>query len=152
MAFYSIIYIISVVINIVIDGKIHYLMCVDTYSLNCIHFLLWTQINSFVWNEIVHGIFSDISRWYHQYEAYSTPARWSRATLCIFSGSLGVACSPILLLSFEGMGCEPVLKLTATPDEAAIIICTVLVDKTICLTLWGKMMYVSYTTDWPVFQ
>jgi hypothetical protein len=25
---------------IVIDGKIHCLMCVDTYSLHCIHFLL----------------------------------------------------------------------------------------------------------------
>jgi hypothetical protein len=25
---------------IVIDGKIHLLMCVDTYSLSCIHFLL----------------------------------------------------------------------------------------------------------------
>ena len=40
MAFYSIIYIISAIIHIVIDGKIHFLMCVDTYSLNCIHFLL----------------------------------------------------------------------------------------------------------------
>jgi hypothetical protein len=40
MAFYSIIYIISVIINIVIDGKIHHHMCVDTYSLNCIHFPL----------------------------------------------------------------------------------------------------------------
>jgi hypothetical protein len=38
--FYSIIYFTSVVINIVIDSKIHRLMCVDTYSLNCIHFLL----------------------------------------------------------------------------------------------------------------
>jgi hypothetical protein len=40
MAFHSIIYIISVIINIVVDGKIHSLMCVDTYSLNFIHFLL----------------------------------------------------------------------------------------------------------------
>ena len=31
-------------------------MCVDTYSLNCIQFPLWTLIDSFVWNEIVHGI------------------------------------------------------------------------------------------------
>jgi hypothetical protein len=38
--------------------------------------------------------------------------------LHILSGLLGVACSPILSVSFEGMGCEPVLNLSATPDEA----------------------------------
>jgi hypothetical protein len=43
------------------------------------------------------------------------------------------------------MGCESVLNLAATPDEAVSTICTV-VDKTILLTLWGKLMYVSYTT------
>jgi hypothetical protein len=71
--------------------------------------------------------------------------------LHVLPGSLGVACSPILSVSFEGMGCEPVFNLSATPDEAVSIICTI-VDKTILLTLWGKLMYVSYTTDWPVFQ
>jgi hypothetical protein len=71
--------------------------------------------------------------------------------LRILSGLLGVACSPILSVSFEGMGCEPVLNLSATPDEAVSITCTI-VDKTILLTLWGKLMYVSYTTNWPVFQ
>ncbi len=45
---------------------IHCLMCVDTHSLNCIHFLLWTLIDSFVWYEIAHGISCDISGWYHQ--------------------------------------------------------------------------------------
>jgi hypothetical protein len=49
------------------------------------------------------------------------------------------------------MGCEPVLNLAATPDEAVSIICTI-VDKTIHLTLCGKLMYVSYTTDRPVFS
>ncbi len=49
------------------------------------------------------------------------------------------------------MGCKPVLNLIATPDEAVSIICTI-VDKTILLTLWGKLMYVSCTTDWPVFS
>ena len=119
---------------IVIDGKFHCLMCADTYFLRCIHFPLWTLIDSFVWNEIVHGIFYDINGWYHQYDAYSTPIRWSRITLCVFSGLLGVYCSPILSVSFEGMGCEPVLNLSATPDEAVSIIFTV-VDKTILLTL-----------------
>ncbi len=66
-------------------------------------------------------------------------------------GSVRVACSPILSVSFEGMGCEPVLNLAATLDEAVSIICTV-VDKTILLTLWGKLMYVSYTTNQPVFS
>jgi hypothetical protein len=54
-------------------------------------------------------------------------------TLCILPGLLGVACSPILSVSFEGMGCEPVLNLAATPDEAVSINCT-FVDKTILLT------------------
>jgi hypothetical protein len=71
--------------------------------------------------------------------------------LCVFSGLLGVACSPILSVSFEGMGCEPVLNLSATPDEAVIIICTV-VDKTILLTFGGKLMYVSYTTGQQCFS
>ncbi len=114
---------------IVIDSKIHRLMCIGTYSLSCIHFLLWTLIDSFVWNEIVHGISFSISGWYHQYDAYSTPARWSRVMLCMFAGSLGVACPPILSVSFEGMGCAPVFNLSATPDKAVIIMCTI-VDKT----------------------
>jgi hypothetical protein len=42
---------------------------------------------------------------------------------------LGVACSPILSVSYEEVGCEPVLNLAATLDEAVSIICTV-VDKT----------------------
>ncbi len=113
---------------------IHHLMCVDTYSLNCIQFLLWTLINSFIWTEIVHGISCDISGWYHQCDAYSTPIRWSRVTLSNLPGLLGVACSPILSVSFEGMGCDPILNLAATPNEAVSIICTV-VDKTILLTL-----------------
>ncbi len=71
--------------------------------------------------------------------------------LHFFSGLLGVACYPILSVSIEGMGCEPVLNLSVTPDKAVRIICTVVV-KIILLTLWGKLMYVSYNTDWPVFQ
>jgi hypothetical protein len=47
--------------------------------------------------------------------------------------------------------CEPTLNLAAIPDEAVSIICTV-PNKTILLTLWGKLMYVSYSTDRPVFS
>jgi hypothetical protein len=61
------------------------------------------------------------------------------------------ACSPILSVSFDRMGCEPVLNLAATTDEAVSIIFTV-VDKTVLLTLCRKLMYVSYTTDRPVFS
>jgi hypothetical protein len=46
------------------------------------------------------------------------------------------------------MGCEPILNLAATPDEAVSIICTV-GDKTIPSTFWEKLMYASYTTDRP---
>ncbi len=111
-------------------------MCVDTYSLNCIQFPLWTLIDSFIWNEIVHGISCDVCRWYHQYDAYSTPTRWSLVMLSFLPGSVGVACSTILSVSFERMGCEPVLNLAAPPDEAVSIICTI-VDKTI-LYFMGK--------------
>jgi hypothetical protein len=45
-------------------------------------------------------------------------------------GLFGVACSPILSVSLERMGCEPVHNLAATPDEAMSMICT-FVDKTI---------------------
>jgi hypothetical protein len=48
------------------------------------------------------------------------------------------------------MGCEPVLNLAATPDEVVSIIC-IIVEKTILLIFGGKLMYVSYNTDWPVF-
>jgi hypothetical protein len=71
--------------------------------------------------------------------------------LIYLPGSVGVVCSPILSVSFEGMGCEPVLNLAATPNEAVSIICTV-VDKTIRLTFGGRLMYLSYTTDRPMFQ
>jgi hypothetical protein len=68
--------------------------------------------------------------------------------LSYLPGSVGVACSPILSVSFEGMGCEPVLDLSATPNEAVSKKCTV-VEKTILQLFWGKFMYVSFTTDWP---
>jgi hypothetical protein len=45
--------------------------------------------------------------------------------MCILPGLLGVACSPILSVSLEEVGCEPVLNLAATPDEAVNIMCTV---------------------------
>ncbi len=48
-------------------------------------------------------------------------------------GSVGIASSPILSVSFEEMGCELVLNLAATPNEALSIICT-FVDKTIFST------------------
>ena len=71
--------------------------------------------------------------------------------LAYLPGSFGVACSPILSVSFAGMGCEPVLNLAATPDEAVSMICTIF-DKSVLLTLWGKLMYVSCTTEQPVFS
>ncbi len=51
--------------------------------------------------------------------------------LHVLLGSVGVACSTILSVSLEGMGCEPVLNLAATSDEAASKVCTTFVDKTI---------------------
>jgi hypothetical protein len=54
-------------------------------------------------------------------------------TLSYLPGVVGVACSPILSVSFEGMGCEPILNLAATPDETVSIKCTV-INKTILPT------------------
>ncbi len=54
----------------------------------------------------------------------------------------------MLSVSLEEMGCEPILNLAATPDEAVSIICTV-IDQTIPSTIWEKLMYASYTTDRP---
>ncbi len=45
--------------------------------------------------------------------------------LCILPIFLGVACSSILSVTLEEVGCEPVLNFAATPDEAVSIICTV---------------------------
>jgi hypothetical protein len=58
--------------------------------------------------------------------------------LHILPGLLGVACSPISSVSLEEVGCEPVLTLAATPDEAVSIICTV-VDKTIPSIFLGEV-------------
>ncbi len=38
-------------------------------------------------------------------------------------------------------------QLISSSDEAVSIICN-FVDRNILLTFWGKLMYVSYTTDW----
>ncbi len=127
----SIIHIISAIIHIFRDSKIHCLMCVNTYSLNCIHFPLWTLIDSFIGIEIVHGIFFDISRWYHHiWCILYTNEVITGNTMWMLPGSAGVASSPNLSVSLEGMGCEPVLNLAATTDEAVSIICT-FIDKII---------------------
>jgi hypothetical protein len=78
----------------------------------------------------------DISGWYHCIRCilYTNKVIKGNA-LRILPVSLGVACSPIISVSLEGMACEPVLNLAATPDEAVSIICTV-VDKTILSTSW----------------
>ncbi len=48
-----------------------------------------------------------------------------KGNACAYLGLLGVACSPILSVSLEEVGYEPILNLAATPDEAVSIICTV---------------------------
>jgi hypothetical protein len=100
-------------------------MCVDTHSLNLIQFPLWNLIDSFVWIGIVHGILFDISGWYHCIWWILYTCKVIRGNTCAYLGLLGVACSPILSVSLEEVGCEPVLNLAATHDEAVSIICTV---------------------------
>ncbi len=134
------------------DGKLHRHMCDNTHSLNWIHFLLWTLIDSFVWIGIVHGIFLILADGTIIYDEYSTPARWSRVTLahttriawcCLFSYYISelrrgvlLACSQ--LISYSYWGCEYNMYCLLT--------------KLYLQLFWEKLMYVSYTTDRPVFQ
>jgi hypothetical protein len=68
--------------------------------------------------------------------------------LCVFyQDQLVLPALLFLSVSLEGMGCEPVLNLAATPDEAVSIMCT-FVDKTIPST-FGELMYVFNITDQP---
>jgi hypothetical protein len=66
--------------------------------------------------------------------------------LRILPGLLGVTSSPILSMSLEEMGCEPVLNLANSPDVAVSKMGT-FVDKTMPSTSWEKLMYMSYTTS-----
>ncbi len=69
--------------------------------------------------------FFDISGWYHRIWWILCTCKVIKGNACAYQGLLGVACSPILSVSLEEVGCEPVLNLAATPDEAVSIICTV---------------------------
>ncbi len=64
------------------------------------------------------------------YDAYSTPIRRSRVMLCVYYQDCLVLPVLVLSVSLEGMGCEPVLNIAVTSDEAVSMICTV-IDKTI---------------------
>ncbi len=98
----SIIYVISVITYIFSDGKIHCLMCVDCFP-------LWTLIDSFVRIGIVHGILFNNSGWYHQIWCILYTSKVIKGSaMHMLPGSVGVACSPILSVCLEGMGCEPV--------------------------------------------
>ncbi len=119
----SLIYIMSVCF--VSDGKLHSLICVETHSLNWIHFPLLTLVDSFVWIGIVHGILVDISVWYHRIWWILYTCKVIKGYACTYLGLLGVACSPILSVSLEEVSCEPVLNLATTPDEAVSKICTI---------------------------
>ncbi len=113
-------------------------MCVDTYSLIYTHFLFWTLIYLFIWFEKSMVSLFDISEWYHHIWCILYTNKVNKGnTLCIPPRWVGVACFPILSVSFEQkqMGCEPVLFLAAFPDEAVSIICCTFVDKTIPSTL-----------------
>ncbi len=58
--------------------------------------------------------------------------------MLMLPGLPGVACSPILLVILEEVGCKPVLNLAATPDEAMSMICTI-VDKTMPSIFLGEV-------------
>ena len=68
----------------------------------------------------------DVSRWYHCICCILCTNEVIKGNaMRILPGLVGVACSLILSVSLEEVGCEPVLNLAATPDEAVSIICIV---------------------------
>jgi hypothetical protein len=119
------------------DGEIHCLMCVDAYSLNYIHFSHRTLIDSFVQKEIGYGFSFLQQQMVPSCMMHTLHQCSDQNAMCMLPGSVGVACSPILSASFEGMGCAPVLNRAATPDEFVSIMCT-FVDKTIPSTFEGS--------------
>ncbi len=68
-------------------------------------------------------------------------------TMCMLPGLIGVACSSILSVSLEGLGCEPVFNLAVTPEEAVNNM--YLLWQNYTFNLWEKLMYVIYTADQP---
>ena len=90
----------------VVDGKFIVFVCRHYfYSLEYIHFLLWTQI--------VHSYDFEDSPWYLVvavadgtivYDAYSTPTMWSRFNALHVPGSVSVACLQYLPVSCERDG------------------------------------------------
>jgi hypothetical protein len=127
------------------DGKILHLMCVNTHSLNWIHFLLWTLIDSFVWMISFFLILADGTI---IYDACATSAWWSRVTLsytariiwcCLFSYF-------IRELRRDGMWAYPQLSSYSRWGwEYSMYRCW----QTTPSAFWGKLMYVSYNTDRP---
>ncbi len=88
------------------------------------------------------------SPWYPFWYYWMVPLyMMNTLRLRILPGSLGVACPPILSVSLEEVGCEPVLNLAATPDEAVSIICTVCWQK-YTFNFLGEV-YVCELYYWP---
>jgi hypothetical protein len=71
-----------------------------------------------------------------------------KGNACAYLRLLGVACPPIISVSLEEVGCEPVLNLSATPDEAVSIMYRLLTKVYFQLT-GEKLIYLNYTTDRP---
>ncbi len=129
-----ILFIISGITHVCLDGKISCLVCVNTYSLDFIHSLLWTLIDSFVWIDRVYGMSFLLAVDTIAYDAYSTPTEWSRVTPCITRISWCCLFSYFTSeLQRDGLWACPQL-IAATLDDSVSIICT-FVDKTIPLTL-----------------
>ncbi len=124
-----------------------FLIYVDIYSLSYIHFPCWTPIDVFVWNEIVHDISLQMVP---SFRCILHTSRVIRGNVCISQDLLVL---PVLLYCQWALEewVVNLFNLLANSDVALSIICTV-IDKTIFSTLRGKLKYVSYTTDWSMYQ
>ncbi len=135
--------------NCVRGGKIYCIFCVDTYSLNYIHFWLWTLIDSFAGFEIFYGISFIIADDTIVYDSYSTPKDWSRETICVYHQDQLVL--PVLLF-YQRVAKRWVVSLSSTcssysrwGSEYNMYLCW----QNYTINFGGKLMYVSSTTDQP---
>ena len=68
--------------------------------------------------------------------------------LRILPGSVGVACSPMLPVSCGGIGCEPVSSICHSSSWWGCEYST-FCWQNYAVNFCSKLLYLSYTTDWP---
>ena len=98
--------------------------------------------------EIVHDISFLLADGTIMCDAYSTLTMWFWVRFCVLPGSVGVACSPMLPVSCGGIGCEPVSSICHSSSWWGCEYST-FCWQNYAVNFCSKLLYLSYTTDWP---